>query len=103
MKKTDSNVRFCKMCDKGVQCKQCDKTFDENKHLMTTSFHQIKKDLSMCDRDKAKIIVDLGCPNSVIGVSECSRNVFHIFSKKTLRLLMSMTNLSLGQVVHTSV
>jgi hypothetical protein len=70
VKKTDRHVRFCEMCDESYRCKLCDKTFDRKKTFETTSYHQIQKDLTRVDKGKANMIVDLGCPNSVLGVSD---------------------------------
>ena len=76
-KVTDKTVRFCVMCTRGLACKKCklcDKMFDEKKPLRTTAFHQVKNVLMTTGvRDKARMIVDLGCPNSVIGVSDVEK------------------------------
>ena len=80
---TDKVVRFCKMCNRGVkcdQCKFCDKYFDGKTNMRTTSFHQIGNDLSKRNKDRAKMICDLGCPNSVIGAADVE-----IFRKSLLR------------------
>ena len=72
-KVTDKIVRFCKMCNRGVECvecKFCDKYFNDKTHMGTTSFHQIGNDLTRSKKDKAKMICDLGCPNSVIGAAD---------------------------------
>ena len=69
-KMSDKKVKFCGMCD-GFKCKLCDDHFDGKKQ--TTSFHQIKSDLTKYDKDKATMIVDLGCPNSVLGVADVDR------------------------------
>ena len=58
------------MCVKGYKCKFCDKTFDRKTPHETTTFQKIRKDLTTCDKDKAKMVVDLGCPNSVLGVGD---------------------------------
>ena len=73
VKKTDRYVRFCENCDEKRKCKLCDKAFDKQKSVGTTSFHQIKKDLTRLDKDKAEMIVDLGCPNSVIGACDVDK------------------------------
>ena len=66
---SDKAVRFCTKCE-GQKCKLCDKNF----HIYTTtSFHLLKEDITKCDTGSAKIIVDLGCPNSVIGVNDVDR------------------------------
>ena len=76
-KKTDKLVRFCVMCSRGLacdKCKLCDKLFDEKRQMRTTTtFHQIGKDLQTGVKDKARMVCDLGCPNSVIGVSNVER------------------------------
>ena len=73
-KMTDKNVKFCKMCVQGIKCKSCDKTFDRKKPLQTTSFHQIKNDLTTFVAENfTEMITDIGCPNSVIGVADVDR------------------------------
>ena len=62
----DKSVKFCNECD-GNNCKECDEKFHGKEHLQTTTFHQINVDLTKSDTDSARMIVDLGCPNSVIG------------------------------------
>ena len=51
----------------------CDQTFDSRKSLGTTSFHQMKKDLTAFNTNKATMIVDLGCPNSVLGICDVNK------------------------------
>ena len=70
MNGTDQVVQFCNDCDNEYSCKICDKVFDKQKPRETTSFHQIKKDLTVFHSDKTHMIVDLGCPNSVIGARD---------------------------------
>ena len=48
----------------------CEKTFDGRKSPGTTSFHQIRKDLTAFNVNKATMTVDLGCPNSVLEIIE---------------------------------
>ena len=62
----DKSVKFCNECD-GNNCKECDEKFHGKEPLQTTTFHQINLDLTKSDADSARMIVDLGCPNSVIG------------------------------------
>ena len=77
------------MCDVGFKCKFCDRTFDKKRPLKTTAFHQIKKDLTTFDGDKAKMIVDLGCPNSVLGVCdvETFRKCLSHFQQENMEML----------------
>ena len=79
-----------KFCDDGFKCRMCDKTFDSKKSLGTTSFHQIKKDLTVCNANKATMIVDLGCPNSVLGISDVNKfkkSLSH-FQQKNLEIIV---------------
>ena len=66
----DKKVKFCSMCN-GYKCKLCDDHFDGKKE--STFFHQIKSDLTKYDTQSATMIVDLGCPNSVLGVADVER------------------------------
>ena len=95
---SDKKVKFCTMCD-GFTCKLCDKHFDGKKE--TTSFHQINNDLTKCETDSATMVVDLGCPNSVIGVADVNRfmKCLSHFQQDNLEMKTS----SLGLVDHTSV
>ena len=67
VKKTDKIVKFCSKCSLGNQCKECDKTFNRKDPLHSTSFHQIRTDITNFVSGRSKdMIVDIGCPNSVI-------------------------------------
>ena len=97
-KKADRNVRYCKMCEKKFKCKLCDETFDDRKPLETTAYHQIKKDLTTFKRNKATMIVDLGCPNSVIGACDVDifkKSLSH-FQQENLELLDVDENFKFG-------
>ena len=61
------------MCDDKSKCIVCDNIFDKRKHLETTSFHQIEKDLTAISNDKARMIVDTGCPNSLLGIDDIEK------------------------------
>ena len=58
-----------------IECKLCDDHFDRNDSLQRTSFHIIKRDLTKTEVDNASMIVDLGCPNSLLGKADVGRFV----------------------------
>ena len=67
VKKTDKVVKFCSQCSLEKRCKACDKTFDRKYTLHTTTFHQLRTDLTNFVSGTSKnMIVDIGCPNTVI-------------------------------------
>ena len=70
-KMTAKQVQFCADCVKGYRCKVCDDTFMK---LHTTSFHQYNVDITafLAD-DVTEMIVDIGCPNSVIGAKDVNK------------------------------
>ena len=100
-KKTDKLVRFCVMCSSGLacdKCKLCDKLFDEKRPKQTATFHQIGRDLTKGVRDKAMMICDLGCPNSVIGVSDVEkfRNCLSFYQQENIKLVCANENFKFG-------
>ena len=70
---TAKQVQFCENCVKGIRCKFCDDTFVK---IHTTSFHQHDVDITafLAD-DSTDMIVDIGCPNSVIGAKDVNKFV----------------------------
>ena len=97
VKKTDRKVRFCDMCTE-FKCKFCDKNFDPKKPHETTTFHQIEKDLTRVDTKKAKMIVDLGCPNSVLGTCDVETfiNCLSHYQQKHLEMIDVDENYKFG-------
>ena len=95
VKKTDRKVKYCENCDDKSKCTLCDKTFGRKE---STSFHQIKKDLISYRKDKAKMIVDLGCPNSVLGVSdvELFESSLSEFQQENLKLISTDDKFKFG-------
>ena len=95
VKKTDRRVKNCENCDDKSKCTLCDKTFGRRE---STSFHQIKKDLISYRKDKAKMIVDLGCPNSVLGVSdvELFESSLSEFQQENLKLISADDKFKFG-------
>ena len=82
-------VKFCVRCIRGMKCKFCDKTFEQQKRHQTTSFHQISNDLTIFVTENfTEMITDIGCPNSVIGVADVDRfrNNLSKFQKKLLKV-----------------
>ena len=73
-RKTVKLVKFCDECKFGNECKVCDKTFCGDNQFKSTSYHQLKTDITSFG--SKEMIVDLGCPNSVI-----SRKDVHGFIK----------------------
>ena len=72
-KKMDvKNVTFCSVSE-NFECKLCDEHFEEKHPHRNTTFHQIKHDLTSYETDDATMVVDLGCPNSVLGKSDVQR------------------------------
>ena len=72
-RRTDKHVQFCSKCEPGYKCKVCDETFRKVK-LHTTTFHQLKTDISVYAVDKSNdMITDIGCPRSVIGRKDLDR------------------------------
>ena len=68
--KTDRRVKFCSDCENS-NCNECDKTFGKKNELQSTTFHQIKQDLTMFfTQNHSEMIVDIGCPNSVISIKD---------------------------------
>lgn len=64
----DKTVKFCRKCQKNSTCDECDKTFAKKRRLESTAYHQVKKDITVYLTKKSKqMIVDLGCPTSVLG------------------------------------
>ena len=91
-KKTDKRVKFCTECSLIKRCKVCDKTFDRKDPLHSTSFHQLKPDLTNFVEGTSKgMIVDLGCPNSVIS----RRDVKHFITNLSK---VQQDNLNIVQV-----
>jgi hypothetical protein len=92
------------MCDIGYTCKYCDKTFDKRRPLKTTAFHQIKQDITEYNSDKAKMVVDLGCPNSVLGACDVDLfvNCLFQFQQENMEMIEVDETTNLGRVVHTS-
>ena len=73
-RRTDKHVQFCSKCVPGYRCKVCDKTFENKVKLHTTSFHQMKTDISVYSVDKStEMIIDIGCPRSVIGIKDVDK------------------------------
>ena len=69
------HVKFCDYCDNSNTCKRCDKMFTNGKILPTTSFYQVEQDITVFQSGGSKnMIVDLGCPNSVL--SSRDENIF---------------------------
>ena len=67
---TDKRVQFCLNCDSS-KCNVCDKTFDKKKTRKTSTFHQIKsKFTTFVTQNNSEIIVDIGCPNTVISIKD---------------------------------
>ena len=91
----DKKVKFCSKCDR-FKCKFCDDQFDGKKE--TTSFHQIKSDLTKYDTDSATMIVDLGCPNSVIGIKDVERFIKCLsqFQQESLEMVTVDENFKFG-------
>ena len=63
-------VKFCRNCSDQNQCVECDETFRRKKTFRTTTVHDITTDITAFITEHSKMIVDLGCPNSVIGVKD---------------------------------
>ena len=67
-KLTQKCVKFCENCVPGFKCVDCERTFETKARNRTTSFHQVKTDFTTYVVKKSTdMIVDLGCPNTVIG------------------------------------
>ena len=86
---TDKRVKFCPNCDSS-KCNVCDKTFDTKKQLQPSTFHQIKSDFTtFVTQNNSEIIVDIGCPNSVISIKDENkfRNNLNKFQQENLRII----------------
>ena len=67
-------VSFCVHAGNNT-CKKCENAFRSKSSQANTSYHQIEKDLTcFSSRNSTTMIVDLGCPNSVI--SEKDKDFF---------------------------
>ena len=83
LKQTDSRVKFCTKCVPGFRCKVCDKTFEKDGKLHSTSYHQFDADLtsdSYVVQNHTDMIADIGCPNTVIGFED-EKNFIENLSK----------------------
>ena len=69
--KADKMVRFCLQCSFDNKCKVCSKSLQVNSEIESTSFHQFKVDITcFVSENTSDMIVDTGCPNSVIGIKD---------------------------------
>ena len=67
-------IRFC-VHFYGKKCTNCEETFERKVLPKTTTitFHQFKKDITcFVTENSNEMIVDIGCPNSVIGSKDVS-------------------------------
>ena len=70
-KKADKVIQFCLKCSSNSECNYCGKTLQVKKEIESTSFHQFKVDITCFVSDSSTdMIVDIGCPNSVIGAKD---------------------------------
>ena len=89
--KTDKKkVKFCDHLGKDNECKLCENNFEGKRTLSTTTVHQVKKDIvSYVTENRDDMIVDIGCPNSVISSKDVSNFVknLSIFQQKNIEMV----------------
>ena len=72
-KKGRPRVRFCNTndCRQQNKCEMCRKTLERKGKMHSTTVHHLKNDIVEYQVETANdMIVDLGCPNSVIGAKD---------------------------------
>ena len=101
-RKMTKRVKFCLECDERKSCKLFDKTFEGKSYLPSTSFHQMNDISTYVSAWSNEMIVDLDCPNSVIGRKD-EKNFYRNLSKyqrENLLVVSAEETLSLDQVDH---
>ena len=64
-------VKFCRDCSDRNKCGECDKRFGKKNTFRTTTVQDMAtNDITTFITEVSRMIVDLGCPNSVIGVKD---------------------------------
>ena len=84
------NVKFCEQSTCSNKCDSCDKLFSSKVRMHSTTYHQLKNDITcLVVTRKKTMIADLGCPNTVI--SEADEKSFKecltIFQQNNLEYL----------------
>ena len=91
-------VKFCRNCTDCNICEECDERFRRKEMFKTTAVHVIKKDITGFSTKKNGIIVDSGCPNSVMGSKDANEFMESMteFQKEKLENLKDEENFNVG-------
>ena len=98
---TAKRVKFCQECVYSYPCKVCDDTFKRSRNvpLQSTTFHQIPKDFTtFYSEEDTSMIVDIGCPTSVIGKTDENRFIQNLskYQQKNLEIKYVDENFKFG-------
>ena len=97
-KVTDQKVKFCVHIN-GDKCNVCAHRTKRKYPLPINSFHQIKQDITVfIAENETEMIVDIGCPNSVISVDDVRNFKSNLtkFQKENLQIRKVVESFKFG-------